>query len=110
MQRFAIILNNELVHKYESDNQLLFGGPWGAEDAVHIEYNSDWKHIKYIDKKIMQDVEKTQVETQIKEAYEVKKLEKKNIKLELKAVNDIKKLKLEELAEIVEKILKLLDL
>jgi hypothetical protein len=35
--KYAIILNNEIVYKYESDTKQVFGGPWGSEDAIHLE-------------------------------------------------------------------------
>jgi hypothetical protein len=35
--KYAIILNNEISHKYESNEKLVFGGPWGSEEALHLE-------------------------------------------------------------------------
>jgi hypothetical protein len=34
---FAIVLNGNIVHKYESEQVKIFGGPWGSEEALHLE-------------------------------------------------------------------------
>ena len=34
---FAIVLGGNIVHKYESDVVQAYGGPWGSEEALHLE-------------------------------------------------------------------------
>ena len=35
--KFAIILDNKLAHKYESNKKESFGGAWGSEQATQVE-------------------------------------------------------------------------
>ena len=35
MKNYAIILNDEIVHKYKAEAPLSFGGKWGSNEAVH---------------------------------------------------------------------------
>jgi hypothetical protein len=59
MKKYVIILNNQIVHRYEAEQQQLFGGPWGSEEAIHIEIDSslDLNHIKLEDGEVVADQE-----------------------------------------------------
>ena len=34
MKNYAIILNEEIVYKYQSEEQQVFGGKWGSKEAI----------------------------------------------------------------------------
>lgn len=36
-KKFAIVIDNKIVYKYESENKQVFGGEWGSEKASHLE-------------------------------------------------------------------------
>jgi hypothetical protein len=40
--KYAIILNNEVVYKYEADERQVFGGEWGSEEALHLEIPNEY--------------------------------------------------------------------
>lgn len=37
MKKYAIILNGQIATTYEAETKQSFGGPWGSEDALHLE-------------------------------------------------------------------------
>lgn len=56
MKKFAIILNNEIVTRYEAEEQVVYGGPWGAPEAQHVEYDYSWDFIELQDGLVVEDL------------------------------------------------------
>ena len=56
MKKFTIVINDKIVHRYEAQEQQVFGGPWGSEKATQILIPEAIKleHAKWIDGKIVE--------------------------------------------------------
>ena len=47
MKKYAIILDNIIVHKYEALSPIPFGGAWGSPYAYHVEYPNHYEDIYF---------------------------------------------------------------
>lgn len=73
MKKFALILDGQIVYKYEADEKQVFGGPWGNATQLEVPEELDIKFIELEDGKIVED-------TEAKIAYQLEQQKQEKIK------------------------------